>query len=57
MVYRSLYFFTQAYQRGDAADPVAYLATRAERLGVLKRERRHGPDRLTDLRLTFTAGP
>jgi DDE family transposase len=40
MVYRGLYHFTQAYQRGDADEPVAYLATKAERLGILKRKRK-----------------
>jgi hypothetical protein len=39
MVYRSLYFFTQAYHRGEARDPVAYLAAKAKTLGILKRER------------------
>ena len=40
MVYRGLYHFTQAYQRGDAHEPVAYLAAKAERLGILKRKRK-----------------
>ena len=39
MVYRSLYFFTQAYHRGETTDPVAYLAAKAARLGILTRER------------------
>lgn len=39
MVYRGLYHFTQAVQRGQATDPVAYLATKAQRLGLLKRRR------------------
>jgi hypothetical protein len=56
MVYRSLYFFTSAYQRGEADDPVAYLARKAERLGILKRR---GPPKshLHDLALTFASGP
>ena len=33
MVYRSLYFFTQAYHRGDATDPFAYLAHNADGSG------------------------
>ena len=37
MVYRSLYFFTQAYHRGEASDPVAYLAAKPARFGILKR--------------------
>jgi len=40
MVYRGLYHFTQAYHRGDAQEPVAYLAAKAERLGILKRKRK-----------------
>ena len=40
MVYRGLYHFTQAYHRGDAEEPVAYLAAKAERLGILKRKRK-----------------
>jgi L-alanine-DL-glutamate epimerase-like enolase superfamily enzyme len=57
MVYRSLYFFTQAYHRGDAADPVAYLAAKATSLGILKRQRQHALSPFADLRLTFVAGP
>lgn len=41
MVYRSLYFFTQAYQRGEAKDVVRYLADNAQWLGVLKRKRKN----------------
>jgi hypothetical protein len=40
MVYRGLYHFTQAYHRGDATDPVAYLAAKAQSLGILKRKRK-----------------
>lgn len=40
MVYRGLYHFTQAAARGDADDPVAYLALHAKRLGILKQRRR-----------------
>lgn len=42
MVYRGLYHFTQAVQRGQATatDPVAYLAANAHWLGLLKRPRR-----------------
>jgi hypothetical protein len=40
MVYRSLYYFTHAYNRGEADDPVAYLAENAKLLGVLKRKRK-----------------
>lgn len=40
MVYRSLYFFTQAYPRGEATDVVAYLAAHAKEFGILKRPRK-----------------
>jgi len=40
MVYRSLYFFTQAHQRGQAEDVVAYLAANTKLLGILKRKRK-----------------
>jgi hypothetical protein len=46
MVYRGLYHFTQAYHRGAADEPVAYLAAKAKRLGVLKRKR-PAPGRVT----------
>jgi hypothetical protein len=34
MVYRGLYFFVGAYQRGEATDPVTYLATQTD-LGIV----------------------
>lgn len=40
MVYRSLYFFTQAYQRGEASEVVPYLAANADWLGMVKRKRK-----------------
>jgi hypothetical protein len=58
MVYRSLYFFTGAYQRGEATDPVAYLAAKAERFGIVKRKRKGARlSRLHILALTFASGP
>ena len=39
MVYRSLYYFTQAYHRGDATDVVAYLVQHAKLFGIIKRKR------------------
>ena len=39
MVYRSLYFFAQAYHRGEATDIVAYIATNAKLFGIVKRKR------------------
>jgi hypothetical protein len=40
MVYRSLYFFTQAQARGEAENVVAYLATHTKLLGIVKRKRK-----------------
>jgi hypothetical protein len=40
MTYRSIYYFTSAYQQGKASDPVAYLAENADWLGILKRKRK-----------------
>jgi len=37
MVYRSLYYFGQAYAKGEADDPVAFLALHAKLLGIVKR--------------------
>jgi hypothetical protein len=57
MVYRGLYHFAGAFQRGLASDPVAYLADPANRdLGIVKRPRpKRERDRLaalpTDLNL------
>jgi hypothetical protein len=51
MVYRSLYYFTQAYHRGEAVEPVAYLAANAVRFGILKRKRKARSS------LTLAAGP
>lgn len=38
MVYRSLYYFTQARQRGEADDLVTYLAANTKLLGIVKRK-------------------
>jgi hypothetical protein len=44
MVYRSLYYFSQAYHRGETTDPIAYLANNAKLLGVVKRKRKPTAD-------------
>jgi hypothetical protein len=54
MVFRGLYHFTSAYQRGEATDPVAYLAANAARLGIRKRKRRSAGARTA---LTNRDGP
>jgi hypothetical protein len=40
MVYRSLYFFTQAHARSQTDDVVTYLAANSKLLGLLKRKRK-----------------
>ena len=40
MVYRSLYFFTQAHQHGQADDVLVYLAANFKLLGIVKRKRK-----------------
>jgi hypothetical protein len=40
MVYRSLYFFTQAHARGQTNDVVTYLAANTKLLGIVKRKRK-----------------
>lgn len=40
MVYRSLYFFTQAFHRGQATEVAPYLAANAKLLGIVKRKRK-----------------
>lgn len=55
MVYRSLYFFTQAYHRGEATEVAKYLAENAAWLGILKRKRKSAQRR--DLDLTNSASP
>ena len=57
MVYRSLYFFTQAYHRREASDPVAYLAQNADWLGVVKRKRQRQPSPLVLFNLTDLSSP
>jgi hypothetical protein len=40
MTYRGLYHFTSAFHRGEASDPVAYLAAQDD-LGLVKRRRKY----------------
>ena len=48
MVYRGLYHFSQAYQRGLADDPIEYLARKASALAIIKAQR---PKSLDTVRL------
>jgi len=38
MVYRSLYYFTKAHERGETDDLITYLADNAKLLGIVKRK-------------------
>lgn len=53
MVYRSLYFCTTAFRRGEADDLVAYLVANAKLFGLIKRK----PDSLHLLNLTVLEQP
>lgn len=55
MVYRSLYFCTMAFHRGESDDPIAYLADNAKLFGLVKRKRK--PDALHLLNLTVLEEP
>lgn len=55
MVYRGLYYFAQVYQRGEASDPVTYLAANASWLGIIKRQRKRSEAKA--LILTNPSGP
>ena len=49
MVFRSLYYFVQAYNKGEATDPVKYLAAPENQdLGVVKRLRKKPAQVSTD---------
>lgn len=51
MVYRSIYYFSQAFHRGEAEEPVRYLAENAKWLGILKRVRKRAGPQLPALPL------
>ena len=55
MVYRGLYYFRQARQRGEADDPVLYLAAHAPWLGIIKQRCKRS--RAKALALTNSAFP
>ena len=57
MVYRGLYHFTVAQQRGKADDPIAYLAAEAEGLGIIKRQRKNRGAAANLLYLTIHGKP
>jgi hypothetical protein len=43
MVYRSLYFVTNAVAQDPTTDPIRYLADQAHKLGIIKRPRKKAP--------------
>jgi hypothetical protein len=53
-VFRGLYYFTQAHPRGEATDPVKYLAAPENQdLGVVKRIRKKSPPAPAPARLSL----
>jgi hypothetical protein len=57
MVYRSLYYFTRAFQRGEATDVVTYLTANAKLFGLVKRKRKNKISPLALLPLTQSERP
>jgi hypothetical protein len=55
MVYRGLYYFRQACQRGETNDPIAYLAANAPWLGIIKQRCKRS--KAKSLALTGSADP
>lgn len=55
MVYRGLYHFAQAYHRGEADDPIAYLVNNARTLGIIKQRQKRSATKF--LNLTNSSGP
>ncbi|MGB0356418.1 MAG: IS4 family transposase, partial [Opitutales bacterium] len=45
-VFKSLYYFAQALERGEANDPIDYLAKNAKWLGIIKSRRRRARDQV-----------
>ena len=57
MVYRSLYFFTQAYHRGEATDLGRLSGTQRRLAGDTERKRPRPPSPLSVLNLTNASDP
>ena len=57
MVFRSMYYYTKAVERGDARSLPAYLADRASDLGIVKRQRKNQASVFDSWPLTIAANP
>lgn len=59
MTYKAVFFYVEAYHAGETTDLVAYLAAKAQHLGLLKRQRKPEPppSRFDQLRLTLAHVP
>lgn len=57
MIYQSLYFYQQAYDRGEANDLVTYLADNVRWLGIIKRRPKKPSLALLRATLTSELGP
>lgn len=59
MTYQAVFFYVEACHAGEAIDLAADLVPTAQRLGLLKRQRKHDPPsfRFELLRLTLAQNP
>lgn len=57
MVYQNLYFYQQAFKRGEATDLVTYLTANSEDFGIVKRTSQKNPLALLKALLTNDPGP
>jgi len=57
MVYRSLYYYSQAHQRGEATDILSYYVAHAKPLGLVKRKRKPDGSAILDEILALTSKP
>jgi len=57
MVYRSLYYYSQAHQRGEATDILSYYVAHARPLGLVKRKRKPDGSAILDAILALTSKP
>lgn len=56
-VYRSLYYYSQAHQRGEATDILSYYVAHARPLGLVKRKRKPDGSAILDAILALTSKP
>ena len=57
MVFRSIYYFLKAFERGETRSLPEYLAFRASDLGIVKRLRKNQPNVFDSWPLTIALNP